>query len=123
MRAGPQSQDGLNGTDPGVCVCVCVHPLHKYVSETILFRCLFQKAGGTYLYKSYSYAPPQRVGFLRRFGLKTGIGLPILVWSRVWFSRELRECMKVFIVSMPNEYPGKSWKWIFKKIFLFAVLI
>ena len=29
--------------------------------------------------------------------------LPILVWNRVWFSRELRECMKVFIVSIPNE--------------------
>ena len=87
------------------------------------FQCLFHKAGGTYLYKSYSYAPPQRVGILRRLGQKTGIGLPILVCSRVWLSRELRECMKVFIVSMPNEYPGKSWKWIFKKIFLFAVLI
>ena len=90
-----------------MCVCVCIHPLHKYVSEAILFQCLFHKAGGTYLYKSYSYAPPQRVGILRRFGLKTGIGLPILVWSRVWLSRELRECMKVFIVSIPNEYPGK----------------
>ena len=71
------------------------------------FQCLFQKVGGTYLYKSYSYAPPQRVGILRRFGLKMGIGLPILVWSRVWLSRELRECMKEFIVSIPNEYPGK----------------
>ena len=32
-----------------------------------------------------------RVGFLRRFGLKKGVyTLPILVWNRVWFSRELR---------------------------------
>ena len=30
--------------------------------------------------------------------------LPILVWNRpVWFSRELRECMNVFIVSIRNE--------------------
>ena len=29
--------------------------------------------GHTPLYKSYRYVPPQTVGFLRRFGLKTGI--------------------------------------------------
>ena len=29
--------------------------------------------GGTPLYKPYRYVPPQRVGFLRLFGLKTGI--------------------------------------------------
>ena len=29
--------------------------------------------GGTALYKLYSYVPPQRVRFLSRFGLKTGI--------------------------------------------------
>ena len=29
--------------------------------------------GGTPLYKPYRYVPPQRVGFLRRFGLKTCI--------------------------------------------------
>ena len=28
---------------------------------------------GTPLYKLYTYVPPHRVGFLRRFGLKTGI--------------------------------------------------
>ena len=28
---------------------------------------------GTPLYKLYRYVPPNRVGFLRRFGLKTGI--------------------------------------------------
>ena len=61
------------------------------------------------------YLPPNRVGFLRRFGLTTSIhfahfglesgidfahfglesgivGSPILVWNRVWFSRELQEC-------------------------------
>ena len=60
-------------------------------------------AGGTPLYKLYRYVPPGRVRYLRRFGLKTGIVLPILIWNRVWFSRELRECMNVFIVSIPNE--------------------
>ena len=29
--------------------------------------------GDTPLHKSYRYVPPQKVGFLRRFGLKTGI--------------------------------------------------
>ena len=29
--------------------------------------------GGTPLYKSRNYVPPQRVGFLHCFGLKTGI--------------------------------------------------
>ena len=50
---------------------------------------------------------PQRMGFLHRFGLKTGIDFAHLVWNRVWFSRKLREYMNVFVVS--NE------KWIRKK--------
>ena len=29
--------------------------------------------GGTPLYKPYRYVPPYQVGFLHRFGLKTGI--------------------------------------------------
>ena len=32
---------------------------------------------------------------------------PILVWNRVWFLRELRECMNVFIVSILNEKERK----------------
>ena len=31
------------------------------------------RGGGTPLYKLYRYVPPQRVWFLSRFGLKTGI--------------------------------------------------
>ena len=31
-----------------------------------------QALGDTPLYKAYRYVPHQRVGFLRRFGLKTG---------------------------------------------------
>ena len=54
-------------------------------------------------YMLYRYMLPPRVGFLRRFGLKTGMRFAILVWNRFWFSRELRECMNVFIVSIPNE--------------------
>ena len=48
--------------------------------------------GGAPLYKLFMYVPPHRVGFLRRFGQKTGI----------WFSRELRECMNVVIVLFPR---------------------
>ena len=55
---------------------------------------------GTPLYKLYRYVPPHQVGFLHRFGLKT-------VWNWVLFSRELRECKKVFIVLIPNEYERK----------------
>ena len=50
--------------------------------------------GGILLYKPHRYVPshPQTVWFLRRFGLELGM-----------VSRELRECMEVFIVSIPNE--------------------
>ena len=43
--------------------------------------------GGTPLYKPYRYVPPHRVGFLHRFGLKTGLNFAhiVLVWNRVWF--------------------------------------
>ena len=48
--------------------------------------------------------PPQGVGFLRFFGLKTGIKLsPKLVWIRVWFSREEREYMNVCKFKMDFE--------------------
>ena len=72
-------------------------------------------AGGTPLYKLYRYVPPGRVGYLRRFGLKTGIVLPILVWNRDWFSRELRECMNVFIVSILNEWERTRNIWILNR--------
>ena len=35
--------------------------------------------GGTPLYKVYRYVPPQRVWFLSRFGLKTGILLILTI--------------------------------------------
>ena len=63
---------------------------------------------GTPLYKLhliYRYVPPHR-----RFGLKRVYALPILVCNRFWFSRELRECMNVFIVSIPKEnYANSKW--------------
>ena len=75
----------------------------RWISEMVDSQRGAYPAGGTPLYKLYRYVPPGRVGYLRRFGLKTGIVLPILVWNRDWFSRELRECMNVFIVSILNE--------------------
>ena len=37
------------------------------------FQCTFTLGRGIPLYKLYRYVPPHRVGFLRRFGLKTSI--------------------------------------------------
>ena len=59
--------------------------------------------GGEGLYKLYRYLPPQRVWFLSRFGLKTGIEFVHFGLDRVWFSRELRECINLFFISVPNE--------------------
>ena len=55
------------------------------------------------VHKLYRYVTPQRVGFLRRFGLKTGIDFVHFDLKLGFGSRELRECMNVFIVSVPNE--------------------
>ena len=57
--------------------------------------------GGTPLYKLYRYVPTHRAGFLPRFGLKTGIQFAHFGLESVWFSRKLRKCMNVFIVSIP----------------------
>ena len=67
------------------------------------YRLQSSRGGSTPLYKIYRYVPPHRVGFMRRFGLKTGIHFAHLVWNRVWILRELRDCMNVFIVSIPDE--------------------
>ena len=92
--------------------------------------CSWQKVhplvpGGTPLYKPYRYVPPQRVGFLRRFVLKSGIDLPILVWNRLWFSRELREYMYLsFQFQMTRERKkNKQVRNEFWEIFFVAVLI
>ena len=48
--------------------------------------------GSTPLYKPYRYVPPHRLGFLGRFGLKTGVVF-----------EGTTECINVFVVSIPNE--------------------
>ena len=50
------------------------------------------RGGGAPLYKLYRYVPPHRVGFLRRFGLETGMVF-----------KGTTEYMNVFIVSIPDE--------------------
>ena len=56
--------------------------VNVYVFDKIFAWLLFPRnhilrppppGGATLLYKPYRHVPPQRVGFLRRFGLKTGI--------------------------------------------------
>ena len=39
--------------------------------------------GSTPLYKPHRYVPSHRVGFLRRFGLKTGLRALCLFWSGI----------------------------------------
>ena len=65
--------------------------------------------GGTPLYKLYRYVPPYRVGFLRRFGLKTSIHFAHfgLESGMVFEGTHHEECMNVFTVSIPNEYERK----------------
>ena len=78
--------------------------------RTEFLRYLDFLPGDISLYQPYRYVPPRRVCFffLRFFGLlKTVHTLLILVWNRVWFSRELPECKNVFVVSIPNEEERK----------------
>ena len=59
--------------------------------------------GGAPLYKPYRYVPPNRVGFLRRFGLKTDIHFAHFGLESGMVLEGTTECMNVFIVSIPNE--------------------
>ena len=48
----------------------------RYKPHALIFLGKSENPGGwegTPIYKPYMYVPPQRVGVLRRFGLKTGI--------------------------------------------------
>ena len=54
-------------------------------------------------YKPYRYVPPHRVGFLRRFGLKTGIHFAHFGLESGMVFEGTTECMNVFIVSIPNK--------------------
>ena len=60
--------------------------------------------GGTPLDKPYRYVPPQRDGFLCRFGLKTGIDFAYFsLESGMVFEETSCERVNVFIVSGPSE--------------------
>ena len=59
--------------------------------------------GGTQLCKSYSYVPPQRVGLLCRFNLKTCIDFGHFDLESVMVFEETTRCMHVLIVAIPNE--------------------
>ena len=59
--------------------------------------------GGTPLYKPYRYVPPHRVGFLGRFGLKTGIHFVHFGVESGWVFEGTTKCITVFIVSISNE--------------------
>ena len=51
--------------------------------------------------------PPHRVGFLRRFGLKTGIHFAHFGLESGMVFEKTTECMNVFIVSIPNKQGKK----------------
>ena len=59
--------------------------------------------GGTPLYKPCGYVPAQRVGFWGRFSLQTSIDFAHFGLESGWFTKELRLCVNVFVVSIPNK--------------------
>ena len=68
----------------------------------VCFSIIIFPPGNTPLYKLYRYVPRQRVWFLSRFGLKTGIDFDHFGLKSVWFSRKPRERINVFVLSTPN---------------------
>ena len=77
------------------------------MTEHIIRKVISSPPGGervtTPLYKPYRYMPPHRVGFLRRFGLNTGIHFVHFGLESGMVFEGTTECMNVFIVSIPNE--------------------
>ena len=64
----------------------------------------FFRGGGTPLYKLYKHVPPHRVGFLPRFGMKTGIHFAHFgLESGVVFEGTTGVYERLYIVSIPNE--------------------
>ena len=62
---------------------------------------------GTPLYKLYSYMPPQRVWFLSRFGLKTGIDFAHYdLKSGMVFKGTTRAYKRI---STPKQYVDVTW--------------
>ena len=66
--------------------------LHGYDTRRMLMT------GGTPLYKRYGYVPPHWVGFLRRFGLKTGVHFAQSGLESGMDFGGTTECMNLFIV-------------------------
>ena len=82
----------------------------NYLDETAEKSCYRPPApgGGVLPYINYiSMCRSIGWGFWAVLVWKRVYTLPILVWNRVWFLRGLRECMDVFIVSIPNEWERK----------------
>ena len=59
--------------------------------------------GSTPLYKPYRYVPPHRVGFLHRFGLKTGIHFTHFGLESGVVFEGTTKYINVFIILIPNE--------------------
>ena len=67
-----------------------IHPAAKlslYTENGCVNKLSQTPRGVTPLYKVGRYVPPHREGFLRRFGLKTVVTFPILVFSHYGFRR------------------------------------
>ena len=71
------------------------HVISLGSARSVVYSSTDKSWGGTPLYKLYSHVPSHRVGFLRRFRLRV-FTLPILVWNRVWFLRELRRSVRIY---------------------------
>ena len=71
--------EGNAGEQWKTTICVIskkatLHVQHTFSYISLPLFCLQRGGGGsTPLYKLYRYVPPQRVGVMARFGLKTGI--------------------------------------------------
>ena len=68
------------------------HPVITYKASSSL-----RGGGGTPLYKLYRYVPPHRVGFVRRFGLKTGIHFAQFGLEPGMVFEGTTECMNVSV--------------------------
>ena len=94
--------------------------------QSFVMACLFTASppsGGTPLYESYKYVPPQRARCCAVLVSKQvfKLTLLILVWNCIWFARELGECTNVFIVSFQTnkkERQIRKFEMNFKKYFL-----
>ena len=64
---------------------------------------LVMGGGGTPLLSHISMCRPKGCGFCTFPVWKWVYILPILVWNHVWLSRELHQCINMFVVSIPNE--------------------